>query len=105
MITDTPTPAGRRSSRIAKPRARSPAFVAAYTPRLGPAVRERALASDSPQVLAHLLAALFNEAGMMVAAAEDPDTARQAVRAELDLVLHGLQTGSPKRSKGGAKRR
>ena len=49
------------------------------------------LESDSPEVLANLIFALFHEAGMTVAEASDPDRARAAATAELDRVLLGLR--------------
>jgi AcrR family transcriptional regulator len=58
------------------------------------AARDSGLASDDPQVLAQLLAAVFNEAGMIVAAATDPNTAHEAVRRELALILRGLEATS-----------
>ena len=45
----------------------------------------------SPAVLAQLLFALFHEAGMAVAAADDPVTAKALVGAELDGLLRGLR--------------
>jgi hypothetical protein len=56
------------------------------------------LDSDSPDVLAQLLAAVFNEAGMVVAAADDPDAARCVVSRELDRILRGLQAVPPART-------
>jgi hypothetical protein len=38
------------------------------------------------------LVALFNEAGMIVAEANDPEAAREATSAELDSFLAGLQS-------------
>ena len=47
--------------------------------------------SSAPAVLAHLLFALFHEAGMTVAAATDAEAARADVSAELDRVVLGLR--------------
>jgi AcrR family transcriptional regulator len=55
------------------------------------AVAAGMLESSSPGLLAQLLFALFHEAGMAVAAAEDPARAKTEVGAELDRVLYGLR--------------
>jgi AcrR family transcriptional regulator len=55
------------------------------------AVEDGSLKSRSPEVLAQLLGALFNEAGMIVAGSEDPDETRAIVRAELDRVISGMR--------------
>ena len=55
------------------------------------AVEAGLLESDSPGLLAHLLFALFHEAGMAVAAAPDPARTKAEVGAELDRVLFGLR--------------
>ena len=47
--------------------------------------------TQSPAVLAQLLFALFHEAGMAVAAADDPVAAKAVVGAELEGVLGGLR--------------
>jgi AcrR family transcriptional regulator len=47
--------------------------------------------SSAPAVLAHLLFALFHEAGMTVAASSDAETARAEVSGELDRVVLGLR--------------
>ena len=54
------------------------------------AVEDGLLVSRSPEVLAQLLGALLNEAGMIVAGAGDPEAARRAVKEELDLILGAL---------------
>jgi AcrR family transcriptional regulator len=51
------------------------------------------LDSSAPAILAHLLFALFHEAGMTVAASLDADAARVEVGAELDRLLLGLRAG------------
>jgi hypothetical protein len=56
------------------------------------AVADRLLSTAAPAVLAQLLTALFNEAGMIVANADDTDTARADVSRELDRILAGLRT-------------
>ena len=58
------------------------------------AVVDGILTSDAPDVLAQLLGAIFNEAGMMVAAADDPDVSRARVGRELDRMLAGLRASS-----------
>src|SRR5205807_10356800 len=55
------------------------------------AVEAGVIESSAPAVLAHLLFALFHEAGMTVAASTDTETARAEVRAELDRVVLGLR--------------
>jgi AcrR family transcriptional regulator len=55
------------------------------------AVSAGVLESDSPGLLAQLLFALFHEAGMSVAAAENPARAKAEVGLELDRVLNGLR--------------
>ena len=49
-----------------------------------------AIEARNPDVLAQLLVGLFNEAGMMVAAAGDGDATRTAVVAELDRLIAGI---------------
>ena len=70
--------------------------------RLGAALETAAadgvVRSDQPQLLAHLLVALLNEAAMMVAEADDPRIARQAVVKELQTILDGLRLAASARS-------
>ena len=47
--------------------------------------------SSAPAVLAHLLFALFHEAGMTVAASDDAEATRDEVSVEMDRVLLGLR--------------
>jgi len=58
------------------------------------AVEDGSLESGSPAVLAQLLGALFNEAGMIVAGSDDPHAARPTVSAELDRVISSLRLHS-----------
>lgn len=53
------------------------------------------LRSDHPEILAQLLVALFDEAGMIVAAARDPAAARVAVAQQLDSLIGGLRSPQP----------
>src|SRR5438270_3582100 len=55
------------------------------------AVEAGVVESSAPAVLAHLLFALFHEAGMTVAASTDAEGARADVGVELDRVLLGLR--------------
>jgi AcrR family transcriptional regulator len=55
------------------------------------AVEAKVLETDSPRLLAHLLFAVFHEAGMAVAAASDPASTKAEVSAELERVLFGLR--------------
>lgn len=55
------------------------------------AVADGLLTTSSPAVLAQLLTALFNEAGMIVANAADTATARADAGRELDRILTGLR--------------
>lgn len=55
------------------------------------AVAEGALVSESPRVLAQLLGAVFNEAGMIVAGASDGPEARSLARVELDGIIESLR--------------
>ena len=62
------------------------------------AVADGSLTTSSPAVLAQLLAALFNEAGMIVANATNGAAARADTSRELDRVLTGLRL--PERRSG-----
>ena len=55
------------------------------------AVAQGQLDCDAPAVLAQLLVALFNEAGMIVAAAAEPEAATRQTSRELERVLSGLR--------------
>ena len=69
---------------------------------LAQAVERGELVSATPDVLAQLLVALFNEAGMIVAGSDATDRARQRVGQELDRILAGLRAVAPSsRSPGG----
>ena len=63
--------------------------------RLGAALETAAadgtVQSDQPRILARLLVALFNEAATVVAEADDPQGARQAVVKELGALIDGLR--------------
>ena len=58
---------------------------------LAQAVAEGSLVCESPAVLANLLGALFNEAGMIVAGAADSAEVREAVSSELDAIIESLR--------------
>ena len=58
------------------------------------AVVDGTLSSGAPDVLAQLLGAIFTEAGMMVAASDDPGVSRAKVSRELDRMLAGLRASS-----------
>jgi AcrR family transcriptional regulator len=56
------------------------------------AVTDGELTSGSPELLAQLLAAVFNEAGMIVATSSEPDIVRYRAVEELDRLIIGLQS-------------
>jgi hypothetical protein len=46
--------------------------------------------------LAHLVLAAINEAGLLIAQADDPAKARRDVGGAFDALLDGLRTGAPR---------
>ena len=70
--------------------------------RLGAALETAAadgvVRSDQPRILARLLVASFNEAATLVAEADDPQAARQAVVKELGTLVEGLRLANPERT-------
>lgn len=62
------------------------------------ATKDGMLACDDPSILAQLLAAVFNEAGMIVASAVDTESTHVAVTRELNRVLDGLQSSRSPRA-------
>jgi AcrR family transcriptional regulator len=87
IILDAPAVLGWAKARAAEQRSALGQLQAG----IEAAVEVGVIESSAPAVLAHLLFALFHEAGMTVAASTDADSARADVSAELDRVLLGLR--------------
>jgi AcrR family transcriptional regulator len=87
IILDAPAVLGWAKARAAEERS----GLGQLRAGLETAVDAGVLDSAAPAVLAHLILALFREAGMAVAAAPEPQRARREVSTELDRVLLGLR--------------
>jgi AcrR family transcriptional regulator len=87
IILDAPAVLGWAKARAAEQRSALGQLQAG----IEAAVEAGVIESSAPSVLAHLLFALFHEAGMTVAASADTETARAEVSAELDRVVLGLR--------------
>jgi AcrR family transcriptional regulator len=87
IILDAPAVLGWAKARAAEERSALGQLQAGIEAAVNAGVVE----SSAPAVLAHLLFALFHEAGMTVAASSDAEAARADVSAELDRILLGLQ--------------
>jgi AcrR family transcriptional regulator len=87
IILDAPAVLGWAKARAAEERSALGQLQAGIEAAVDMGVVE----SSSPAVLAHLLFALFHEAGMTVAASPDSVSARAEVSAELDRLLLGLR--------------
>jgi AcrR family transcriptional regulator len=87
IILDAPAVLGWAKARAAEERSALGQLQAG----IETAVEAGVIESSAPAVLAHLLFALFHEAGMTVAASSDAEGARAAVSAELDRMILGLR--------------
>jgi AcrR family transcriptional regulator len=87
IILDAPAVLGWAKARAAEERSALGQLQAG----IEAAVEAGVLDSSAPAVLAHLLFALFHEAGMTVAGSADAESARAEVSTELDRLLFGLR--------------
>jgi AcrR family transcriptional regulator len=87
IILDAPAVLGWAKARAAEERSALGQLQAG----IEAAVEAGVIESSAPAVLAHLLFALFHEAGMTVAASSDAEATRGEVSAELDRVILGLR--------------
>jgi AcrR family transcriptional regulator len=87
IILDAPAVLGWAKARAAEERS----ALGQLRAGIEAAVEAGVVESSAPSVLAHLLFALFHEAGLTVAASSDAEAARADVSTELDRILLGLR--------------